>query len=296
MFQRIIIATDLSPLSQGLVECLEQLKHLGTKECLLLQCLSAQETASIALSTTATLLEKTLQQQKNLLEGYGFAVETRILPGQIKSEVNQIAAKEGYSLVIAGAQKQSAASEVFFKGLPYDLALHARVPVFLVRLAPEDQKMVCPAPFAQASGTSLLFPTDFSKNADLAFQYLLDLAPENITKVTLLHVQNPKQAHGPVAKPDEDLPSSDESKLAAMKVKLKEKGLKVEVLITSGEPGRTIVQVAQEQKTHIILMGSQGRGFVREMLLGSVSRHVARSADTSVLLIPWKSEKKRVEV
>lgn len=43
MFDRIIVATDLSPASEAVVDCLGGLKVSGVKHCLLLQCLSLQE-------------------------------------------------------------------------------------------------------------------------------------------------------------------------------------------------------------------------------------------------------------
>lgn len=278
MFKRLIVATDLSPASEILVGCLEQLKSFQTQECLLLQCLSAQETASIALSTTASILDRTLLHQKEVLEGYGFEVETRILPGQIKNEINQIALKEKYTLIVTGSQKQSAASEVFFKGLAHDLALHAKVPLLLVRLDDVKEGLSCSKPISSPEGTTVLFPTDFSKNADLAFEHLLALISEGVTHVTLMHVD------------EERVNSSEhEKKLAPYREKLLEQGLSdVEILLENGNPSDMILKHAGSMKPNLIIMGSQGRGFVREILLGSVSRHVTRHADSSVLLVPAK--------
>lgn len=278
MFKRLIIATDLSPASEILVGCLDQLKPFQTKECLLLQCLSAQETASIALSTTASILDRTLLHQKEILESYGFQVETRILPGQIKSEINQIALKEKYTLIVAGSPKQSAASEVFFKGLAHDLALHAKIPLLLVRLEAEQEGLSCSIPISSLEGTSVLFPTDFSKNADFAFEHLLGLASEGINHVTLMHVVEEQESS-----------ADHQEKLTALREKLLDQGIPdVKIVIESGNPSDIILKHSSAMKPNLIVMGSQGRGFVREILLGSVSRHVSRHADSSVLLIPAK--------
>jgi hypothetical protein len=43
-----------------------------------------------------------------------------------------------------------------------------------------------------------------------------------------------------------------------------------------------------ERNAHLVVMGSQGRGFVKELFLGSVSHNVARHSDAAVLLIPAK--------
>lgn len=42
MFNRIIVATDLSPASEAVANCLGGLKTYGARHCLLMQCLSLQ--------------------------------------------------------------------------------------------------------------------------------------------------------------------------------------------------------------------------------------------------------------
>jgi len=69
MFERFIIATDLSAASYALVNSLGGLRAYGAKECLLLLPLSMQESASIALSYSMIVLENSLQGQKEILEG-----------------------------------------------------------------------------------------------------------------------------------------------------------------------------------------------------------------------------------
>jgi nucleotide-binding universal stress UspA family protein len=47
-----------------------------------------------------------------------------------------------------------------------------------------------------------------------------------------------------------------------------------------------IMRVIQQSNVHLVVMGSQGRGFVEELFLGSVSHNVARHSRAPVLLIP----------
>ena len=58
MFKRFIVATDLSQATFGLVNCLAGLRNLGAEHCLLLQCISVQEGASLAYSYHTDLLNK----------------------------------------------------------------------------------------------------------------------------------------------------------------------------------------------------------------------------------------------
>ncbi|MBF7096041.1 universal stress protein [Alkalibacter mobilis] len=289
MFKRLIVATDLSPASFALIKCLEYLKPLKTEECLLLQCLSVQETASIALSSTASILEENFKKQREILEGFGFKVDTRVIPGQIKNELNRIASREDYSLIVTGAQKQSAASEAFFKGLAYDIIHHAKKPVLLLRLKDTPEGVVCARDPDLNENMNVLFPTDFSKNADLAFDYLLEMVGSGVKNVTLMHVQDKGQLSPNMVGNLEDFNEVDRERIENMQSKLMDAGVNhVNVVIKYGSPSDEIIDYADENEINMIVMGSQGRGFVKELFLGSVSHSVARNANCSVLLIPAK--------
>jgi nucleotide-binding universal stress UspA family protein len=53
-----------------------------------------------------------------------------------------------------------------------------------------------------------------------------------------------------------------------------------------GSPIREILRIAGQQRQTFIVMGSQGRGFISEVLLGSVSHQIARLVVHPVLLVP----------
>ena len=67
MFSRVIVATDLSSAAFAVVRNLSGLKAYGTAECLLLECLSLPQVGSIALSYTYSVLQKSLQEQGDML-------------------------------------------------------------------------------------------------------------------------------------------------------------------------------------------------------------------------------------
>jgi len=59
-----------------------------------------------------------------------------------------------------------------------------------------------------------------------------------------------------------------------------------DILLTYGSPAAEILNVAKREDYSFIIMGSQGRGYVQESFLGSVSNKVVRQASLPVLLIP----------
>jgi len=72
-----------------------------------------------------------------------------------------------------------------------------------------------------------------------------------------------------------------------LRKKLLEKGAKsVHVNIPYGNPTSEILKELEKRDYSLVVMGSQGRGFIQEVFLGSVSHNIARNAPVSVLLVP----------
>jgi len=288
MFSRLIIATDLSPASFAVVTCLGGLKALGAERCLLLQCLSLHEAASVAFSYTTAFLESTLQQQKEILEKQGYLVETRVIPGSARRQINRIAAEENYSLIVVGSRGHSMLAEAFLGGVASDVIENARRPVLLVRISGSPERgFECADPASFDLKEHVLFPTDFSENADHAFMYVEKLVTGGAKRVTLLHVQDKVRIEPHLKDQLEEFNKIDRARLERMKETLQKKGdAEVDIQLRYGSPFVEITRFIREGNVHLVVMGSQGRGFVQELFLGSVSRNVARHSDAAVLFIP----------
>jgi nucleotide-binding universal stress UspA family protein len=65
---------------------------------------------------------------------------------------------------------------------------------------------------------------------------------------------------------------------------LSQRGLSAEMLSPTGDPGRTIEEVAEDGNFDTIVVGSRGLGSVARFMQGSVSEHVATNAKASVVI------------
>lgn len=288
MFDRFILATDLSDAAWALVDCAGGLRGLGGRRCLLLQCLNMQEAASTALSYSTAPLDAILTQQKAALEAQGFEVEARVVPGFAKREINRIAEQEDYALIVVGSHGHSILGEALLGGVATEVIHNARKPVLVVRLQlRDDGGEICTQPVGCSFSGHLLFPSDFSENADRAFTVVESVVVERPRPVTLMHVQDRARID---PRPGDRLAEFDEidlARLQAMRERLLKAGAtEVEVLVRHGTPFTEIVAAARERASELVIMGSQGRGFVEEVFLGSVSHRVVRHAPAPVLLIP----------
>ncbi len=285
MFKRVIIASELSSTAFDALYCLKGLKSLGVTECLLLQCVSPQDMNAITAPFVSRVLAEALAKQKAILTELGYEVQTRVLKGKMKNEINRIAVEEDFSLIVASSTEHSLLSEVLLGGVAREVIHHAKKPMLLVRVAENPAETLAKTKDCNLL-EHILFPTDFSDNARLAFDYLKTIAADGARKVTLLHIQDLSRIA-----PDrlDEFNKADELRLQELKNSLLATGsIEVKTKLFQGSPAVEIIRLINEQKIPLVVMGSQGRGFVNELFLGSVSHNVARHSAASVLLVPAK--------
>ncbi len=199
---------------------------------------------------------------------------TRIVSSNAKQEVNRIAEKEDYSLIVVG-HSHSKVRDTFLGGIAYNVIYCARKPALVVPVQKKDDEYVCIR--SAGFGEHILYPTDFSENADLAFSYVEDFVSQGAKHVTLLHVQDKARIEPYLRDRLEEFNRIDRSRLESMKESLSKKGNPViDIELAYGAPYTEIMRMIREQDISLVVMGSQGRGFIQELFLGSVSHNVVR--------------------
>lgn len=288
MFERVIVASDLSKDSSALINSFELLKDYGTRECLLLQFWGALDIVGMNSMYNPTVFvdfEKSLQSQKEILIKQGYVVETKVLLGFSTNEINKLALDEGYSAVVVGTDKR------IFSAMANELIHNAQIPILIVKSKEQTKKdLLHPEATGGCKlGCNILFPSDFSKNAETAFNYVVELAAKGANKVTLLHIQDEYRISPYLDDRMEEFNKIDTERLEGMKKILMEKSeADVEIVLKYGTPAIEILNLIKKQKIELVVMGSQGRGFVKEFFLGSVSHNIVRESPCSVLLVPAK--------
>lgn len=289
MFRRAIVASDFSKESIALVNTSGGLKEFGTAEILLLQFWGTLDVLGVDSFYKPTVFEdfeKNLQKQKAALEEQGFIVETRVLEGLSASQVNKIAIDENYSLISVGSDRH------IFGSMANELIHSARIPTYIFKSADgktsqEYERYKLPGSVAG----HVLFATDFSKNSEYAFNYLIKMIPMIKDKISLIHIQDEYRISPYLDDKIEEFNRIDTGRLEAMKKLLLEKGCpEVQTVLKYGSPSAEILKSARELSAEMVMMGSQGRGFVNEFFLGSVSHNIARQLPVPVLLIPAKRD------
>lgn len=285
MIEKVIIATDLSESSNMVVKQLAGLKSLGVKEVLLLQCPSLQEVTSSAIPTAVAYQTEAIERQKQLIETQGFHVTVRISPGSPKREINRIAEMEGYPLILVGSRGESLIAGAFLGGVAHEVILNAKVPVLIIHLeVTQEGKLGTVGPLNSDILDHVLFATDFSPASDQAFRFVEQLSPK---KITVLHVQDQRKLEPHLSDKIEQFNATDRGRMAMLKVSLVEHDINdVDILLRYGIPYMEILKTMSDIKPSLLVMGSQGRGFMHELFVGSVSQYVARRSWIPTVLVP----------
>lgn len=287
MFERIIVASEIMKGEKQLIKCLSELEVIGAKHYLLLQCLNRNEIYAQMTSFVKRIYESVLMSQKEQLEKLGLQVETRIVSGDMKEELLRIAEDENYALIVAAAAEHTLTGELIFGGVAHDVIYHSSKPVLLVRISESPDGLPAKEIKECHLMDHILFPTDFSENASFAFEYLKKMVVSGAKKVTLVHVQDQTKIDPYLIDLLDEFNEKDTKRLNALKAEIKEiSDIEVDVKLIYGSPSADLLKLIRDLKVPIVVMGNQGRGYVQEIFLGSVSHNIVRHSSASVLLIP----------
>jgi nucleotide-binding universal stress UspA family protein len=255
MFKTIVLATDLSPAWDEIIACAGELHGLGCSRVILTHVISVTFMMGMEGRLTAEARPKLAAQQAQL-EAQGFAVSIAIPTGLPAYSLNEVARCHGADLIVLGSHGQSLWREGVL-GCFTALLRH------------------------------VLFPTDFSATSSHALEYVQRLAPKGLGQVTLLHaLEVPGEDAFPPGYRELAIGAARDL-LAQWQHRLLTAGIpSVNDHFEAGHPLPAILQVAKSADISLIVLGTQGKGCIKEIFLGSVAHNVARLAPCPVLLIP----------
>ena len=149
----------------------------------------------------------------------------------------------------------------------------------------------------------ILYATDLSKNSAYAFYYAVDMAKKHDAEIIFLHAIEPIPVSAYLTYTDKLERGERKASLEVIRNRLQKFCEKVEeknsfacvslvakILVQVGYPAEEILKAADEEGCDVIVLGSQGKGFLQQVFLGSVSRWVLERSRKPVFIIPLPSE------
>jgi nucleotide-binding universal stress UspA family protein len=209
-----------------------------------------------------------------------------LLEGAPSAEVLRLAAEDnGFSLIISGSHGKLPMEEMFFGSVSEAVARSCKVPILLLRyeMLKEAEQTARLADYAARMFHKVLFPSDFTDSSGGAQQTLADLKKLGAEEVVTLHVVDTKRMETETqSKEVLDNCYEDADEIAD---DLHKRTFKVSTMCKTGDTVSEILGTADEVEATMIIMGSHGKGLIREWLDGSVSLSVLRQADRPVMVV-----------
>ncbi len=160
----------------------------------------------------------------------------------------------------------------------------------------------------------ILYATDLSKNSAYAFFYAVDMAKKHNASIVILHSIEPIRQYfdeGGIgiegvlkkAKKQEQEMDIEEIKKRLQDFCKKTEtqigspcvGLVSKILVPLGHPVEEILKAADDEGCDAIVLGTHGKGFLRQTFLGSVAGSVLERTRKPVFIIPLPSEKTNID-
>ena len=146
----------------------------------------------------------------------------------------------------------------------------------------------------------VLFCTDFSENADYAFNFAHGIARRDKGVLYILHVIPPDtyELYSYIT-PEElerikkDMVQDRDYSYAEHYVKHMKDEVKFEIITKSGREDEEILTFAEQEHVDIIVMGTHGRTGIERVFFGGVAEKVIRHSLCPVFVIPCKKKRER---
>jgi nucleotide-binding universal stress UspA family protein len=152
--------------------------------------------------------------------------------------------------------------------------------------------------FLWMSVKTIVVPTDFSSNAEAAFELAGEFAEKFDAKIVLVHVRQEPLIPAATMHPDLQLPASLHADIKAAADKALESTKNkfdtervAEIRAVDGRAHHGICDAARELNADLIVMATHGHSGIAHLLLGSTAERVLRGAPCPVVTVrPTKED------
>ena len=272
-FDKVLLATDLTPQSDHLTECLFSLCPDTETEVVLAHVFDDDDDADPDGSEYKKVSSR-LDGYKKDLEQAGYEEVTVVTPvGEPFEAISLAGEEQEVDLVMAASHGKGLLKTALLGSTTFDLARATTVPLFISK---DDDGRDCSKLL-----DTVMIPTDFSRKSLCALNYVRGLR-EYVGKVIFVHIieryrskQDYKEKYGNACMFLQEL--VDEMKIF---------GIEADYRIERGAASKEIVHVARKEHVKLIVLSKTGAGLVKDLMLGSTAQNVVLNADCAVMLFP----------
>ena len=272
-FAKVLLATDLTPQSDNLTECLFSLCPDTETEVVLAHVFDDDDDADPDGSNYKKVNSR-LEGYKNDLEQAGYEEVTVVTPvGDEPFEAICDAGEEHEAdLLMVASHGKGFLKSTIMGSTTFDLARATTLPLFISK---EDNKD------ASKLLDTILIPTDFSQKSLDCLNVVRGLR-EYIGNVIFVHVIERYRSK------EEYKEKYGNAKLFLQELvdELKIFGIKADYHIGRGAASKEIVHVSRQEHASLIIIAKTGAGLVTGLVMGSTAQNVVLNSTCGILLLP----------
>lgn len=285
MFEKILFPTDFSAYAKKTLDCIAGFP--GAREVILFHVIEEAkspwgggEIGDVLFRTgEGNLLKEEKRHLENLSQNLRVTTAVKI-SSDIAGAIIETAEEKSVSLIVVGARGNNYIEEILLGSVSMAVLRRSRTSVLIMRhkivedLKGKTFEMFCPMILSR-----VLCPIDFSRYSDNAIARLS--RTNGLREVILLHVVSQGETKAEI----EDSVQKTMSQIEAIRSILAAKGIDVRTIVRIGNPSFEITKIANEEDVSVIWMSSHGKGWFKELLLGSTAHTVAMNAQRPVIII-----------
>lgn len=281
MFNTALVALDLAPAEQPIIDCLPELQRWGVRRIIFTHVMQVGYMQGAVLAHEndyKTWLEKLAQP----LRDTGLAVEVSIRTSALPADEILAAANEhGTDLIVIGSRGHNLISKLFLGSVARSVIQRATLPLLLEWVEPTvvGTQQKCAAVCTNTL-RHVLLATDFSASAAAAEAAAIHLAgkAEQVDCVYVLETQDSEAT---------SVTSSHATEaLTALVQRIQAAGSRGNNVVLRGKASSEIARYASSHDVSLIVVGKRGQNPLASLMTGSTAANLCEIAGRPVLMVP----------
>lgn len=281
MLATVLLPIDFSRDSEHILDFAKGLPALGVKVVVLSHVVEASGMEGPIIAAKVDEVRDKLREIASQLSALGLKVQVRVPTGDPFEGIVGLATEMGVDAVVVGSHAKGLMTQLVAGSVSERLLRDAPVPMLLVRFDIIRNQSE-PATLLKRFGEKVLLPTDFSLSASHAFSSAMELPKGVIKTLYLMHVIDPALTGEKRRKTEEGA----EFHLRNLQALAQQQGISTSVIVSMGDPQRSILAEIDERRITGVITGTRGRNAIQEALLGSVSMTLLKQASCPVVIVP----------
>jgi nucleotide-binding universal stress UspA family protein len=202
------------------------------------------------------------------------------MEGEIARVIQKVADQEKISLIAMSARGKGVVEGIVLGNVAKNILRYGNTNLLLMRYKVlEDREKTTLEKFCSHPFSKVLCPTDLSDPAFETIAFVKGIS--EVGEILLQHVV----FRGETWKEVEGHVEEATNNLNAIGKEIERAGLKVKVQVSVGSPAEQISNFASKEDVSLIVMNAYGKGWLKQLTVGSTTYDVAKMADRPVLVV-----------